>query len=121
MTWEVFLLLSLLGIKHFLADFVFQYDYMVKEKGIYGALGGIHHAAFHASLTFFVLLIVASSSALVIPLAVADGLIHYHIDWLKQQLNRGLTPADRKFWIWLGADQAAHYLTYIAIIEIITQ
>ena len=120
MTWEVFLLLSLLGIKHFLADFAFQFPYMVKEKGTYGALGGVHHAAFHASLTFFVLLIACSSSPWVIPLAAADGLIHYHIDWCKQQLNRGYTTADKQFWFWLGADQAAHYLTYVGIIYVIT-
>jgi hypothetical protein len=120
MTLEVFLLLALLGIKHFLADFVFQFPYMVQEKGTYGALGGVHHAAFHASLTFFVLLIVASSSAWVIPLAAADGLIHYHIDWIKQQLNRGLTVKDDMWWVWFGADQAAHYLTYVGIIYVIT-
>jgi hypothetical protein len=31
-------------------------------------------------------------------------------------LNKGLTPADRMFWVWFGADQGLHYLTYIAII-----
>ena len=56
MTWEVFLLLSLFGIKHFIADFALQYQYMVRDKGIYGAAGGLHHAFLHASLTFFVLI-----------------------------------------------------------------
>ena len=49
-----------------------------------------------------------------------SGLVHYHIDWIKQQLNRGYTTADRQFWFWLGADQAAHYLTYVGIIYVIT-
>ena len=49
-------------------------------------------------------------------MAAFDGLAHYHIDYIKQKLNYGLTPNDRKFWIWLGADQALHYLTYVGII-----
>jgi hypothetical protein len=48
--------------------------------------------------------------------ALFDSLAHYHIDWSKQQLNKGLTPVDRKFWIWFGLDQCLHYLTYVAII-----
>lgn len=120
MTWEVFLLLALLGIKHFLADFVFQYDYMVQEKGIYGATGGIQHAMVHGIGTFIVLMLVMSHSPWVLVLSFADTAIHYHIDWLKQQFNRGLTTADRMFWVWLGADQAAHYLTYVGIIYVIT-
>ena len=53
-------------------------------------------------------------------LPLADFIAHYHIDWVKQQLNRGLTTADRMWWVWLGADQAAHYLTYVGIIYVIT-
>jgi hypothetical protein len=49
--------------------------------------------------------------------ALADGLFHYHIDWLKMNINRwrGLTIQDHEFWVWLGADQLAHSLTYLAI------
>ncbi len=121
MTWEVFLLLSLFGIKHFLADFPLQYQYMVQEKGTYGATGGLHHAAFHASLTFFVLLLAGySANPLLIPLALADGVIHYHIDWAKQQLNRNLTIKDDRWWTLMGLDQCLHYLTYVGIIYVIT-
>lgn len=120
MTWEVFALLALFGIKHFLADFVWQFDYMVKEKGIYGATGGLHHAFLHASLTFFVLIPFCDTATGLLLLPLFDFIVHYHIDWAKQQLNRGLTPADRKFWFWLGADQAAHYLTYVGIIYVVT-
>lgn len=116
---EIYVLLALFGIKHFLADFVFQYDYMVREKGVYGAEGGIHHAAVHTVGTFFVLMTVISHSPMVMILSVADGIIHYHIDWAKQQLNRGLTPSDRKFWFYIGLDQLLHYLTYIALIYLV--
>lgn len=117
MTWEIFLLLSLLGIKHFFADFVFQTEYMVKEKGIYGALGGIHHSGIHAVGTLAVL---ASVSPLAILLALADGVAHYHIDWAKQQLNQGYTPKDKLFWFYIGLDQCLHYLTYMGIVYVAT-
>jgi hypothetical protein len=116
---NVFCLLALFGIKHFIADFVMQYEYMVRDKGIYGAAGGIHHAAFHATLTLWILVFIVGNANVAIVLALLDGVIHYHIDWAKQKYTKGLTPADRKFWIWLGLDQCLHYLTYVAIIAYI--
>ena len=120
MTITVFILLALFGIKHFIADFVMQYDYMLREKGIYGATGGVHHSLVHASFTFLILVFFCSDAHVVIPLSFADFVLHYHIDYFKQQLNRGLTSADRMFWVWLGADQALHYLTYVGIISYVT-
>jgi hypothetical protein len=120
MTTTVFLLLALFGIKHFLADFLMQYEYMLKEKGIYGATGGVHHALLHAVFTFLILVFFCSNGNEIIALAAVDFFIHYHVDFVKQQWNRGLTTADRNFWLLLGADQALHYLTYIGIIAYVT-
>jgi hypothetical protein len=111
--------LALLGIKHFLADFVLQFPYMVRDKGIYGAEGGIHHAMLHASFTFLILVFLANNANDIILLSLLDGVLHYHIDWAKQQLNKGLTPADRMFWAWIGLDQALHYLTYLGILSLL--
>jgi hypothetical protein len=111
--------LALFGIKHFIADFVMQYDYMISDKGIYGAPGGLHHAATHACLTFFILVIFYSNPNGILALSILDFVLHYHIDYIKQQLNQGLSAHDRMFWVWLGADQALHYLTYILIIAIV--
>ena len=119
MTAAVFILLALFGIKHFIADFLMQFDYMLREKGIYGATGGVHHALVHASWTFLILVFFCSDANTIIGLAFLDFAVHYHVDFIKQQLNRGLTTADRNFWILLGLDQALHYLTYIIIIAII--
>ena len=109
----VVLLLALFGIKHFICDFLLQFGYMLRQKGTYGAEGGIHHAALHGSFTFLIL-------SWCFPMAIWAGFLdfvaHYHIDWCKQQLNRDLSITDRMFWVWFGADQALHYLTYIAII-----
>ena len=120
MTLTVFLLLVAFGIKHFLADFVLQFPYMLGEKGIYGATGGVHHALLHAAFTFFILVFVATSANEMIGLAALDFAIHYHVDFIKQQLNKQLTTADRRFWLVLGLDQGLHYLTYIGIIYVAT-
>jgi hypothetical protein len=120
MTTTVFILLALFGIKHFVADYVMQFDYMLREKGIYGAVGGVHHALVHASWTFLILVFFCDNADVIIALAFADFVLHYHIDWLKQQLTRNLTSADRMFWVWMGLDQALHYLTYIGIIAYVT-
>ena len=120
MTLTVFLLLATFGIKHFIADFLMQFDYMLREKGIYGATGGVHHALLHASFTFLILVFVCTSANMMIGLAAIDFAVHYHVDFYKQQLNKNLTTADRNFWVLLGLDQALHYLTYIGIIYVAT-
>jgi hypothetical protein len=115
----IVILLVLFGVKHFLADFLWQYPYMVTDKGQYGAPGGLVHAGIHGILTFFVLIgFVRPEDAVTI--ALLDSAVHYHIDWAKTNLSRGLTIEDHRFWIWFGLDQTLHYLTYIAIIGIIT-
>jgi hypothetical protein len=120
MTTTVFILLALFGIKHFIADFLMQFDYMLREKGVYGAQGGVHHAMVHASFTFLILVFFCHDADLMIALSIADFVLHYHIDYFKQKLNKGLTTADRKFWVWMGLDQALHYLTYVGIISYVT-
>ncbi len=112
-----FVLLSLLFVKHWVADFVVQYDYMVEQKGIYGAAGGVHHSTIHALLTImcFVPFISLPYSMLI---GLIDGVAHYHIDWAKMKINalRKLNITKNEFWMWLGADQLAHSVTYLALV-----
>ena len=76
------------------------------------------HAMVHGLLTFFVVIgFVRPEDA--VTLALLDTVIHYHIDWTKTNLSRGLGINDHRFWIWFGLDQTLHYLTYVAIIGII--
>jgi hypothetical protein len=112
----IILVLFLLQIKHFVADFMLQTDQMVMEKGTYGARWGIYHSAIQAFGTFLALAWIHPFLGLVT--AVFDFLAHYHIDWAKMNINNhyGYTPKDREFWFWLGLDQLAHQLTYVLII-----
>lgn len=114
--------MTLLVIKHFIADFVLQSDTMIREKGTYGKKGGIDHACCHAFLTLLFLapmIAFLPGSLYIWPVAILDGVVHYHIDWAKMNLSKGLTPADHKFWVWIGIDQLLHYLTYIGIVYVV--
>lgn len=115
----ILILMSLFIAKHFICDFCFQFNYMLAEKGTYWAKGGLHHALIHAAGTFLVLSVVIYEIEWAVVFALFDGIIHYHIDWCKVQLSRGLTATDRQFWIWIGLDQALHCLTYVLIIAIL--
>lgn len=106
----------ILQIKHFVADFVWQTDRMVLEKGIYGARYGLYHSGIQALGTF--LAFAWLHPLLGLTTAIIDFVAHYHIDWAKININRkyNYTPKDHKFWFWLGLDQLAHQLTYVFLV-----
>lgn len=112
----ILIVFFLLQIKHFLADFVWQTNNMVQEKGIYGAKQGIYHSLIQSAGTFVVFAWIHPLLGVIT--AFIDFLAHYHIDWAKININKkyNYTPQDTKFWFWLGLDQLAHQLTYIVLV-----
>lgn len=118
--WVFFALFA----KHLIVDFPLQVKYQYSNKGTYGHMGGILHAALHIIGTIIALLLVLGMSALpiILALALADGVIHYHIDWAKMNLNKywNLQPTtSEQFWWLLGIDQWLHQLTYIGIVVVL--
>lgn len=115
------LLLVLFQIKHLLADYVFQSAWMVRTKGIYGHRGGIAHAGVHGLLTLPVLLAAPVALPWIAAIALAETVLHYHIDWAKVALGRRLrlTPERQGFWLAMGVDQFAHQITYSGILGLI--
>jgi hypothetical protein len=117
---SVVLLLLLLQVKHFVFDFVLQGPYQLKNKGTYGHPGGILHSGLHALGTAFVLVILAVPVWTLIAIAVGEFLVHYHIDWCKEQITRRYgTGQNAFFWRMIGLDQFLHQLTYVAIAAIL--
>lgn len=113
---------AVLMFKHAVADFYLQTSYQYSNKGKYGHPGGIIHAGIHTALTPLVYLVLVPGSFLVASaIAFAEFLLHYHIDWLKEQITHrnGWTPQDRGFWYALGTDQLVHGLTYLAIVVVL--
>ena len=94
--------------KHFICDFVLQTAYQYRNKGIYGHPGGLLHAGIHVALTPLAYLVLVPGSLLVAAaIALSEFVLHYHVDWLKEQITHrnGLTAHDRGFWYALGTDQ----------------
>lgn len=107
----------ILLIKHLVFDFFLQTAYQYKNKGIYGHPGGILHAGLHAFGTSFLFLYVYPGAALAAQILVSEFIVHYHIDWTKEQVVKRmrLTTEDAAFWWALGVDQFLHGATYIVI------
>jgi hypothetical protein len=108
-------ILALLFSKHFIIDFPLQTPYQYLNKGKYGHLGGLLHSGLHGLGT---LIIFSFFTPLAYLFALADFLIHYHIDWAKVQINNhySLNPSHPRFWTLLGADQYLHAMTYITMV-----
>ncbi len=105
-------MLALLFIKHYLADFVFQTNTMAKNKQKYLYL---EHSLIHMVLTFFVAAFFVDFN-IAASLACLDFAIHHNVDYIKTKLSKNLTQADRMYWIYFGADQLLHALTYLLIL-----
>ena len=117
---DVTILFTLLFTKHFIVDFPMQGPFQYLNKGTYGHAGGILHSSLHGLFTMLCFWWFAPLAS--IWLGLIDAFIHYHVDWAKVKLNNkyGLTPTNsEKFWWLLGADQLAHYLTYIFLVSLV--
>ena len=112
--------LIFLFIKHFICDFPLQANpWMYRNKGTYGHAGGLTHSALHGLGTFVIFAFWFGIDAWAF--ALADAVIHYHIDWAKMNLGKhyDLQPNNSEwFWILLGFDQLLHHLTYFVLVAI---
>jgi hypothetical protein len=114
---DIIILLSLLQFKHYYADFVIQTHKQVIQKGIYRDWVGISHSLDHVWTSMVVLLIFSQLVYAITPLTILvltiiEGVIHYHIDFIKvKHGNKDITTAC--YWNHFGLDQLAHQLTYL--------
>ena len=116
------LLVTLLLVKHAIADFFLQRAFMFRDKHIYAGPGGISHAAIHGSLTFLAVVICLPNLWLLAILCSSlDAMAHYHIDYVKSNWNvrTQASPNETRYWYAFGSDQMAHFLTYVLIVYII--
>ncbi|HML91978.1 DUF3307 domain-containing protein [Methyloceanibacter sp.] len=113
---------AILLVKHTVADFFLQTPYQFRNKGTYGHPGGLLHAGIHVALTPLVYLVLAPATLLLaLEIALGEFVIHYHVDWAKEQAGRrlGATPQTACFWHALGIDQLLHGLTYVGIVAVL--
>ena len=117
---DTLLLIALLFTKHFIVDFPLQTKFQWSNKGTYLHPGGLLHSFLHACATYFCFAWYAPVAAGY--LAMIDFLLHYHIDWVKMNLNArmGWGPnTHEQFWWLLGFDQFLHALTYIWLVYLV--
>ena len=113
-------ILALLFTKHLIVDFPLQTPYQWMNKGTYGHLGGITHAVLHGAGTWLCLVWFAPAAA--IYLSLMDAVIHYHIDWVKMNVNAKYgwkADTHPEFWILLGIDQWLHAMTYLLLVVLL--
>jgi len=114
---QLLAVLALLQFKHLIVDWCWQPAYEWQNKGTYGHFGGIRHAAKNAIGTM--LCFAPFVAWQLLPwIAAVDFVIHYHVDWMKMNINRikqwgPLTHAE--FWWLTGADQFLHQATYLLL------
>ena len=105
-------ILLLLLAKHIICDYFFQEAAGYTKKHIYLHGHGIEHAALHAASTFLVLYVLPITTPMVSAVALLDGVLHYHIDWAKLNIQ-GPAPNIFRRVILTTVDQALHVATYI--------
>lgn len=110
----ILIVMTLLLIKHFIADFPLQTQEQINNKGKYGNLTGFSHSLQHGMLTAAALWYFTPWALL---LAAIDTFTHYHIDWVKMRFGCQ-DISNKKFWIHLGFDQLMHGLNYIGLIAL---
>ena len=111
-------LITYLMIKHVIADYFMQYSWMIKDKGKYGAWGGLAHSGWHGVLTSAVIAWFGFPILFSILLGLLDSVIHYHVDYVKSNFwkKRKLGPSDQMYWIAHGVDQFLHFMTYVLLV-----
>lgn len=113
-------IMTLLLLKHYLADYVFNPAYEPTEKHIYGSTGSLAHLGMHM-LWCFTLLLGFLPIGTVAIVTLFDGFIHYHEDYIKTKYlhkRKGLSDKLRR--CITGMDQLVHMLTYVAIVYFVS-
>lgn len=118
---EIFLLLILFQIKHFVADYPLQGAYMLgkfKREGWVLPLAA--HCGVHAVFTFVIATVFAGVKLAVVAAAI-DFVLHFTMDRLKASpdMMGRFKPDNSKFWYALGFDQMVHHVTHYLIIAMI--
>lgn len=115
---ETLILLLLLQIKHWYADFKIQTYMQTVKKGVWLDPIGLSHTLDHIWCTLLALLvfsfIVPLGAWTIFWVATVEGLIHYIIDYTK--VKYGCKDNTKPlFWNQFGLDQLAHQACYIAM------
>jgi hypothetical protein len=113
---DTLLLLLLLQLKHWYADFVIQTYMQTVKKGVWLHPVGISHSCEHMIATYVALMLfnlfIPLDGLVILLLGLAEGVLHYLIDFTKVRYGtKDMTKP--LFWNQFGMDQLAHQITYL--------
>lgn len=116
---EILILLSLLQIKHWYADFKIQTYMQTVKKGVWLDLIGVTHTMDHMWCSLTALLIFnffhyLSPFTMLIVVAI-EGITHYLIDFIKVKWGCKDNTSSL-YWTQFGLDQLAHQACYILMV-----
>lgn len=119
---EILLLLLLLQIKHWYADFKIQTYMQTVKKGVWLDPIGISHSLDHTWGTLIALLVFSIffpvPALLIVAVGTVEGIVHYLIDYTK--VRYGCKDNTKPlFWNQFGLDQLAHQLCYLIIAAVV--
>lgn len=117
---DIFILLVLFQLKHFIADYPLQSVYMLgKMKNTDWVKPLMAHSFVHAIGTLLIVSLWDLQLGLI--LALVDFTLHFIVDRLKADPKLGgqFTPDQSYFWWALGLDQMTHHLINYSFIAII--
>ena len=119
---DILLLIMLLQIKHWYADFKIQTYVQTVKKGVWLDPIGISHTVDHIWGTLVALMVfnlfVPISAGLIVVVAFAEGITHYIIDYTK--VKYGCKDNTKPlFWNQFGLDQLAHQTCYLIMAYIL--
>lgn len=119
---DILLLILLLQIKHWYADFKIQTYLQTVKKGIWADPIGMSHTGDHIWGTLVALLVfnlfVPINAGLMLAVAFVEGIAHYIIDYTK--VKYGCKDNTKPlFWNQFGLDQLAHQTCYIIMAYIL--
>ena len=123
MLFEIFTLLVLFQLKHFVCDYPLQNQYMLGKANATNWIKPLAaHAAVHSLATYIITMYFVGPFTAII-FALADFIIHFTVDRIKASPKLGgrFNPTQPYFWWALGADQMAHHLTHYAFIFVLLQ
>lgn len=118
---QIFILLVIFQVKHFICDFPLQREYMLKKTlpGWDFFVPLAVHSGLHAFFTLVILLVFAPSLWF---LFIYDFVIHFVMDRIKagpKYLGRFNDQGKSSYWICFGLDQMVHHITHYSIIYFI--
>jgi hypothetical protein len=117
---EIIVLLFLLQIKHWYADFKIQTYMQTVKKGIWLDPIGLSHSVDHMwgsmlALLAFSVIMTPIIWWLIIVIAIAEAIVHYLIDFTKVKFGCK-DNTNPMFWNQFGLDQLAHQTCYLLIV-----